>query len=643
MSKPKDSSPPKDLPKDLQPKLSSFESVRETFDSIAIAFILAFLFRSFQAEAFVIPTGSMALTLMGAHKEIDCPKCNTRYRVGASEEFPEDGKEPKFAIGATCPNCRFNYKFRDPIPSTFNGDRILVTKFPYEFSDPERFDVAVFKNPSMAKQNYIKRVVGLPKEEILIYRGDVYVRGPDKTDFTIARKPPAKIVSTLQTVYDNDRVLPEIIERGWPERWRQLQPSGDVVDNDKLTWQTSADKKSFRAVGKPTTETWLRYQHIVPDSRAWDVLNNQALSDDEKRFFCKPQLIADFCEYNTAVLLGIEKGARPETDFGALGIHWVTDLALECELEFTEWTDENSVAVLELVEGGKAFHCRIKPASGDVELRIDGVEGFQPKVKGAIAGKGPHRIRFANVDDHLVVWLNDKPLTFDASTNFLATNSAPVYQIGTDENGRPYRRRDGRQLQGDTKLEALQINKPTEQDLRSPVGIASLGVDITASHLHLKRDLYYIADKDRDIQTFRFPTWAMLRSDLNDYRENVLQNFGDFAPPGFNTPPDIIRAFMSDVKTAPTRWDELGAVTFQLEADQFFVLGDNSPKSLDGRLWEPKHAEHYVKRELLIGKALFVYWPHGLETIPGTDLGLFKIPYFGKQYGPNFGAMRLIR
>ena len=33
---------------------------RETVESVVVAFVLALLFRSFEAEAFVIPTGSMA-------------------------------------------------------------------------------------------------------------------------------------------------------------------------------------------------------------------------------------------------------------------------------------------------------------------------------------------------------------------------------------------------------------------------------------------------------------------------------------------------------------------------------------------------------------------------------------------------------
>ena len=59
---------------------------RETFESIVIAFILAFLFRTFEAEAFVIPTGSMAPTLMGAHKDLLCPNCGYRDQAGASSE-----------------------------------------------------------------------------------------------------------------------------------------------------------------------------------------------------------------------------------------------------------------------------------------------------------------------------------------------------------------------------------------------------------------------------------------------------------------------------------------------------------------------------------------------------------------------------
>jgi hypothetical protein len=42
------------------------------------------------------------------------------------------------------------------------------------------------------------------------------------------------------------------------------------------------------------------------------------------------------------------------------------------------------------------------------------------------------------------------------------------------------------------------------------------------------------------------------------------------------------------------------------------VLGDNSAWSKDGRLWGDNY---WVPRELLIGKALFTYWPPGSMKI----------------------------
>ena len=48
------------------------EGIRETIEAVAIAFVLAFVFKTFEAEAFVIPTGSMAPTLYGRHKEVHC-------------------------------------------------------------------------------------------------------------------------------------------------------------------------------------------------------------------------------------------------------------------------------------------------------------------------------------------------------------------------------------------------------------------------------------------------------------------------------------------------------------------------------------------------------------------------------------------
>jgi hypothetical protein len=80
---------------------------------------------------------------------------------------------------------------------------------------------------------------------------------------------------------------------------------------------------------------------------------------------------------------------------------------------------------------------------------------------------------------------------------------------------------------------------------------------------------------------------------------------------------------------------------FTLEEDEFFVLGDNSPNSEDGRWWTRpglanKGISAYrvgiVPRNYLVGKALFVYWPSGYRPFAEFPFGII----------PNIGRMRFI-
>src|SRR5918911_1964307 len=75
---------------------------RETIESVAMAVILALLFRGFVAEAFVIPTGSMAPTLDGRHKDLRCPKCGMWYQTSASEEQIDEKLTGRHVASATC-------------------------------------------------------------------------------------------------------------------------------------------------------------------------------------------------------------------------------------------------------------------------------------------------------------------------------------------------------------------------------------------------------------------------------------------------------------------------------------------------------------------------------------------------------------
>src|SRR3954471_6503336 len=74
--------------------------VKDTVESIIVAFILAFIFRAFVVEAFVIPTGSMAPTLLGAHMRFSCEDCGYQFTVNYQSARPgedEDVNIPRYA------------------------------------------------------------------------------------------------------------------------------------------------------------------------------------------------------------------------------------------------------------------------------------------------------------------------------------------------------------------------------------------------------------------------------------------------------------------------------------------------------------------------------------------------------------------
>ena len=60
----------------------------------------------------------------------------------------------------------------------FDGDNLLVDKISYRFTDPERFDVIVFKYIHEKNTYYVKRIIGLPGETVQIdNNGNIYING----------------------------------------------------------------------------------------------------------------------------------------------------------------------------------------------------------------------------------------------------------------------------------------------------------------------------------------------------------------------------------------------------------------------------------------------------------------------------------
>jgi len=99
----------------------------------------------------------------------------------------------------------FSIPSESMLPRLMNGDQLLAAKWSYGFSnkslpfdielfpegrllasEPERGDVVIFKAPPLGTEDYIKRVIGLPGDQIQLIDGVVFINGEEVTKERIA-------------------------------------------------------------------------------------------------------------------------------------------------------------------------------------------------------------------------------------------------------------------------------------------------------------------------------------------------------------------------------------------------------------------------------------------------------------------------
>ena len=120
------------------------------------------------------------------------------------------------------------------MPTLENGDRMIVNKIGYTIGKPDRFDIVVFHAPE--QKDYIKRVIGLPGDEVE-YRNDVlYINGePFEEPYLDQYK--AEVVDSPLT---EDFTLEEKIQ------------SEQFPKNMYLLWGIIEEKVKIRDISEPS-------------------------------------------------------------------------------------------------------------------------------------------------------------------------------------------------------------------------------------------------------------------------------------------------------------------------------------------------------------------------------------------------------
>jgi len=562
------------------------ETIKETSCSVIIAFVLAFVFRGFVIEAFVIPTGSMAPTLMGSHMRFTSEDSGYSWAVGPWD-IERDGMTARKVQGASG---HAPISVHDPmtgrkieqaqVPIRW-GDRIFVLKYLYSLNDPNRFDVVVFKNPRNPTVNYIKRLLGLPGEMVALVDGDVFVRRPSPQDpqvvdgnhvnqwalpgWKIARKPERAQRAMWQQIFSSeyeprdDALLPaeQAGLRGWVSPWIPVGQGEDGQAWKRIGRGGYANEGTGGSGGSlgggvsggggggggGTLLEWNSLARPIMDSYAY---NESPVRASREFPVSDLRLTASWVPKDAQSVISGVLTARGHT--------YVIRLGADGQSEFLmgEGTDKRvTLRQMEMVQGAKAGK----------KLALD----------------TPHRVEFWFVDQTLQLWMNDE----------LLGSAAYEWDI---------RKRVESSIRGTLEEVMMGPEYLTEESnyVRPRVWFAFEGGKFEVMNVGLWRDIHYQAD------TYRL------------FNENGQEHS---------------RAHQPAQATHPM-------TPLMLDGEEFFACGDNSPQSLDGRLLDKPHpwVERIdpdigvIHRDLLIGRAFFVYFPSPYRRgqLPVPDVGKMR-------------------
>jgi len=164
------------------------KTILEYAKTLLITLVFFFVFRTYIAEAYYIPSGSM-------------------------------------------------------IPTLNISDRIITSKFTYKFTDINRGDVVVF-NPPIESDNkpFVKRVIGLPNETISVNNGIVYINNEPLRESYISA-PPINNFSPYKIPDNNYFLMGDNRNNSYDSRYWGTVPIYDIIGKAEFIYYPIKDIK----------------------------------------------------------------------------------------------------------------------------------------------------------------------------------------------------------------------------------------------------------------------------------------------------------------------------------------------------------------------------------------------------------------
>ena len=339
---------------------------REGWIAVAtVLMLLAFLaFQQMGVRGFVFPVrvaeGSMAPTLAGEHFLLKCQQCATSFQADLS--VPSDH-------AFVCPHCETRFIAPENSLRLQQGDRVLIHRWNAWIAPIERWQMIAAKDPRKPSRFIVKRIVGLPGEEIMIDHGNVFV------DRQLVSKSLEQL-RELSVEVDDEQYSDESGESSWR-----------TENGDDSRWVLGTSGWTCDASRLPESEwEWLQFHPKKASDERLKILDNYGYNQDVSR-----------------------------------RLNVVSELLVTCELQ----ADLKAELCLEFSQVEWGYRLVLSPSRRSYWIEQNGTR-LQEK---SLPPEGVRRVEFAICDGQLLTGINDQS-GMTVPMDVVLPKTTPVPRIG---------------------------------------------------------------------------------------------------------------------------------------------------------------------------------------------------------------------